>query len=160
MDDRADDPAINLASALSLCSITAFIWNGNPAEGLTMFLLGILSTLPEDIRLDSCTAVLKDYPNCMSPPGSEDDEPEDEDDDNAEMASEWAGGFTTDLCPSFENTRIPCDFLTLRLLHPMRWDEQLYKAMDALRSVGIPLRFEHTTKDGSVLTYVPAPESD
>ena len=161
MDDRADDPAINLASAASLCGITARISNGNPAEGLTMFLLDILPTLPEDIRLDSCTVVLEDgfY---SSTPDSDEDEPEDEDedDDNAETASEWADGFTTDLCPSFEDTHIPSDFLTLRLLHPLRWDEQLCKTMDTLRSVGIPLRFEHTTKDGSVLPYAPAPASD
>ena len=160
MDDRADDPAINLASALSLCSITAFIWNGNPAQDLTMFLLGILSTLPEDIRLDSCTVVLKDNPYLMSPHVPEYDGPRDEDHDNAETAEEWASGFTTDTCPSLEDTHIPSDFLTLRLLHPMRWDEQLCKAMDTLRIAGIPLRFEHTTKDGSVMIYAPAPESD
>ena len=159
MDDRADDPAINLASALSLCSITAFIWNGNPAQGLTMFLLDILPTLTEDIRLDSCTVVLKDgFYICT--PHSDENEPSEPEEDTAQTAEEWTDGFTTDLCPSFEDTYIPCDFLTLRLLHPMKWDEQLCKAMDTLRSVGIPLRFEHTTKDGSVLTYVPAPESD
>ena len=78
--------------------------------------------------------------------------------DNEEIGTAWAAAFTYDELPPFEGIRVPSDVLTLRLLHPLRWDEHLDRGVDAFRNAGIPLRLEYMTGSGAICLYDPPDE--
>ena len=147
--------AINLAKGTSLRDITAIVNAENPAEDICILLFEILPSLPEDVTLDFCTVVMHPDVDDYAP---SDPEETDEDEDTEEMGSALADGFSSDECTSFDDVEIPCDVLTLRLLHPLRWDEHLYEGVGALRDAGIPLKLEYTTGSGAVCPYSPSDE--
>ena len=85
----------------------------------------------------------------------DDEEVQATDNDTVKLGNEWASGFDNQRL-GFDNVHVPCDALTLRLVHTLRWDDHLYQGVRALWSAEIPVRLEDTTRDDAVHVYVPS----
>ena len=142
--------AIDLTNATSLCNITAIAYAENLVEDISIFLTEILLSLPDSTSL----VVIRPYADENAQSG--DDTVVDRDHEG--IGTAWAAAFAYDEFLPFEGIRVPCDVLTLRLLHPLRWDEHLDRGVNALRNAGIPLRLEYLAGSGAICFYGPSHE--
>ena len=148
-------PAIDLSNAASLRDITATITLDHAVRDIAIVLVRILETFPPDIELESCTIVVRRHVWL----GLESHAAQEIDDEEChELVQGWAENFEDDLCPAFENVQVPCEFVAVRMIHPLRWNKDLCEGLKAIWSAGVPLRFENTTADGAVGVYIPSHE--